>query len=235
MPTKTWPSWLFGSIVGASRRTRPSTSPAPITRTLAGWLTASLAMSAVGTRPTRSYSLRAMMLNSLAFCRRRGDHARYRRGDVLAAAVGQIEAGERLARGDGVAGIGHHLGDLEPEPLGPHRRLLPRHDDARDLDDIGKAGFRGLEHGDRRPLRLIRIIRRARRLRRKAEQGRRDESGRNAQRSERAEIRHRHFRPVVSNVIRYQKAADTRRLPQGQLGLATANEFHSRANAILFK
>ena len=27
--TKTWPSWLLGSIVAATRRTLPSTSPAP--------------------------------------------------------------------------------------------------------------------------------------------------------------------------------------------------------------
>ena len=61
---KTWPSWTAGSTVGAMRRTLPSTSPEPITRTAAGWLTASLRESAVGTRPTRSYSPRAMMENS---------------------------------------------------------------------------------------------------------------------------------------------------------------------------
>ena len=42
----------------------PSTSPAPITLIRAVWLTASFAMSRVGTMPTRSNSLRAMIENS---------------------------------------------------------------------------------------------------------------------------------------------------------------------------
>ena len=61
---KTWPSWLLGSTVGAIRRTRPSTSPAPIILIRAGWLTSSLAMSRSAPCPTRSNSLRAMIENS---------------------------------------------------------------------------------------------------------------------------------------------------------------------------
>ena len=61
---KAWPSWLLGSIVGAIRRTLPSTSPAPGILIRAVWPTWILPMSSTGTRPTRSYSLRAMMVNS---------------------------------------------------------------------------------------------------------------------------------------------------------------------------
>ena len=64
MPMKTWPSWLLGSTVVAIRRTLPSTSPAPMILIRAVWLAASLARSCVGTSPTRSNSLRAMIENS---------------------------------------------------------------------------------------------------------------------------------------------------------------------------
>src|SRR5882672_6283027 len=62
--TMTWPSWLLGSIVVATRRTLPSTSPAPMILIRAVWLTASFEMSCTGTSPTKSNSLRAMMENS---------------------------------------------------------------------------------------------------------------------------------------------------------------------------
>src|SRR5216684_2779622 len=62
--TNTWPSWLLGSTVVATRRTLPSTSPAPMILIRAVWLTASFEISRTGTRPTRSNSLRAMMENS---------------------------------------------------------------------------------------------------------------------------------------------------------------------------
>ena len=63
-PMNTCASWLFGSTVVESRRTLPSTSPAPITLIRAVWLTASFWISRVGTMPTRSNSPRAMMENS---------------------------------------------------------------------------------------------------------------------------------------------------------------------------
>src|SRR6266849_3532430 len=62
--TNTWPSWLLGSTVVATRRTLPSTSPAPMILIRAVWLTASFEISRTGTRPTRSNSLRAMIENS---------------------------------------------------------------------------------------------------------------------------------------------------------------------------
>ena len=59
-----WPSWLLGSTVGATRVTLPSSRVAPMIRILAGCPTFSLGRSRVGTRPIRSNSLRAMMVNS---------------------------------------------------------------------------------------------------------------------------------------------------------------------------
>ena len=63
-------------------------------------------------------------------------------------ALGQRQPRQHLACGDAVARIHHHFGDLQPHPLGPHLVLLARNDGAGDLDDIGEAGFCGLEHGD---------------------------------------------------------------------------------------
>ena len=51
-------------MVEATRRTLPSTSPAPMILIRAVWLTASFEISRTGTMPTRSNSLRAMMENS---------------------------------------------------------------------------------------------------------------------------------------------------------------------------
>src|SRR5258706_4541821 len=62
--TNTCPNWLLGSTVVATRRTLPSTSPAPMILIRAVWLTASLAISRTGTSPTRSNSLGAIMENS---------------------------------------------------------------------------------------------------------------------------------------------------------------------------
>ena len=161
-PMNTCASWLFGSTVVDSRRTLPSTSPAPITLIRAVWLTWSLAMSRVGTMPTRSNSPRAMIENSASPLLpvagpptdgiRGRDHPAHRRLHRDLPALGQGQPRQHLARGDAVARIDHHLGHLQPEPLGPNLVLLARHDDAGDLDDIGEAGFRGLEHGDRRAL-----------------------------------------------------------------------------------
>ena len=107
MPMKTWPSWLLGSTVGDSRRTRPSTSPAPMILIRAVWSTASLAMSRVGTRPTRSNSLRAMMENSasplpeaiapIAAVEAR-DQPRHRGLHLHRAALGQRQPRQHLAR-----------------------------------------------------------------------------------------------------------------------------------------
>ena len=68
-------------------------------------------------------------------------------------ALGQGQPRQHLACGDGIARIRQHFGDLQPHPLGPHLRLLARNDGAGHLDDIGEAGFRRLEHGDRGALR----------------------------------------------------------------------------------
>src|SRR6185312_10013611 len=50
---------------------------------------------------------------------------------------------------DGIAGLGEHLGDLEPLPLGPDRDLIAGHDHARHVDNIGKACLGRLDDGDR--------------------------------------------------------------------------------------
>src|ERR1700755_1329729 len=60
----TRPSWLSGCTVGDTRVTLPSSSPAPITLIRAVWLTFSFGRSRVGTRPIRSNSDLAMMLNN---------------------------------------------------------------------------------------------------------------------------------------------------------------------------
>ena len=161
MPRKTWPSWLFGSTVGASRRTLPSTSPAPRILIRAAWLTWSFAISRVGTMPTRSNSLRAMIENSAsplpeasAPIDRGGvrDRAGDRSLHLHAAAFRQVQPRQHLPGRDGFAGIDQHFRNLQPEALRPHRGLFPRHQDAGHLDVVAEAEFRGLQHGDRRPL-----------------------------------------------------------------------------------
>ncbi len=80
-----------------------------------------------------------------------GDDARHRRIDVdrRTAAVERGEPHQRLSGFDGLAGLGEHLRDLHPLALGPDQHLLPRHEDAGDLDRILEAGALRLHHRHR--------------------------------------------------------------------------------------
>ena len=160
---KTWPSWLLGSTVGATRRTLPSTSPAPTILIRAVWLTASLAMSRVGTMPTRSNSLRAM-IGEQRLALARGDRADRCAVELATspatgactsdrAAFRQRQPRQRLPGGDGIAGIGQDL-RRPSAPAAPAAPRSPRADRIMpdDLDNGGKAGFRRLQHRDRRAL-----------------------------------------------------------------------------------
>ena len=120
-------------------------------------------MSRVGTRPTRSNSLRAMIENSASPLPEAMAPTAAVEAEISpatgactsdGAAFGQRQPRQGLAGGDGIAGIRQHFGDLQPHPLGPHLRLLARNDDAGHFDDIAEAGFRRLQHRDRGALRL---------------------------------------------------------------------------------
>ncbi len=164
---KTWPSWLLGSTVGAD----PADDALDVAgaddvdrgrllgRELGKILGRHQADQIVfAARDDVEQRLAAPRGHSPHDRRRGRDHARDRRLDVDRAAFGQVEPGQRLAGGDGVAGIGQHVGDLQPLPLRPHRALLARNHDAGNLDDIGKAGLRRLEHGDRGALGGVGVV-----------------------------------------------------------------------------
>ncbi len=164
---KAWPSWLLGSMVGAIRRTLPSTSPPPRILIRAVWPTWILPMSSTGTRPTRSNSLRAMIENSASPL-----------PDATAPIVaveastspatgactwamppsGSVSRASDLPGGDGIAGLGQDFRNLQPRPFGPHHRLLARDHDAGHLDDIRKARLRRREHRDRRALGSVGLV-----------------------------------------------------------------------------
>ena len=90
-----------------------------------------------------------------------GDDARHRCVDVdrRAAAVERGEPHQRLPGFDGFAGLGEHPGDLHPLALRPDQHLLPRHQDAGDLDRILEAGALRLHHRDRSADRIGRGLR----------------------------------------------------------------------------
>ena len=71
------------------------------------------------------------------------------------AAFGQREPGEILPGGDGLAGVGQDLRDLQAGPVRPHHRLLARNEDAECFDQIGEAEYRSLQHRHRRALRGV--------------------------------------------------------------------------------
>ena len=123
-------------------------------------------MSRVGTMPTRSNSLRAMIENSASPLPEASAPTEAVVAEITPATgactaicppSGRVSRASTCPAVTLSPGIHHHLGDLQPHPLGPHLVLLARNDGAGDLDDIGETGFRGLEHGDRRALRPGRI------------------------------------------------------------------------------
>ena len=156
-PTNTWPSWLLGSTVDATRRTLPSTSPAPTILTRAGWLTASFERYSVGTWPTRSNSLRAMMENSAS---PRAEATAPITAVELAirpatgACTTTLPPSGRLSRASVWPAVtlspasAMISATFSPCPLRADHGLLARDDDAVGLDDGRKAELRRLQHRD---------------------------------------------------------------------------------------
>ena len=158
---KTWPSWLFGSTVGASRRTLPSTSPAPRILIRAAWLTWSFAISRVGTMPTRSNSPRAMIENSaspLPEASAPTTAVEFEIMPAIGACTCTLPPSGRFSRASTCPAE-----TVSPASTSTSATFNPKRSgrtavssrgmqDAGHLDVVAEAEFRGLQHRDRRPL-----------------------------------------------------------------------------------
>ena len=168
--TRIWPSWVVWSTAGcgepqAALQVRHADHPhgrllaegnlgKPLSRHFRRKLEIALGDEGEqGLGPRRGH--RADHGNAL------GDDARHRRIDLdrRTAAVRRREPHQRLSRLHGFAGLDQNPRDLHPLALRPDQHLLPRHQDAGDLDRVLEAGALRLHHRHRGADRIGRGLR----------------------------------------------------------------------------